>query len=190
MQRYKLPRSELCAQRGVHFMNSITLRVLEGADRGKVFQTDSIPITIGREEGNSIQLNDERISRFHTKIQLDHSDLVLTDLESTNGTKVNGEEIQLRILRHGDVISVGRSTILYGSREEINRRMERLSDGELDLSSSESADLAIQKRSKKIPTTNSLCWIWTRPKCPNACLPVKLLSYQKFWNTCMFICGA
>lgn len=107
-------------------MNSITLRVLDGADRGRVFETSQIPITIGREEGNSIQLNDERVSRFHIKIQLDHDNLVLTDLESTNGTRVNNEEVQLRILRFGDMISVGRSTLVYGSREEINQRMEKL----------------------------------------------------------------
>lgn len=111
-------------------MNSITLRVLDGADRGRVFETSQIPITIGREEGNSIQLNDERVSRFHVKIQLDHDNLVLTDLESTNGTRVNNEEIQLRILRHGDMISIGRSTLVYGSREEINERMEKLKSSE------------------------------------------------------------
>ena len=111
-------------------MNSITLRVLDGADRGRVFETSQIPITIGREEGNSIQLNDERVSRFHVKIQLDHDNLVLTDLESTNGTRVNNEEIQLRILRHGDMISIDRSTLVYGSREEINERMEKLKSSE------------------------------------------------------------
>lgn len=111
-------------------MNSITLRVLDGADRGRVFETTQIPITIGREEGNSIQLNDERVSRFHIKIQLDHDNLVLTDLESTNGTRVNNEEVQLRILRFGDMISVGRSTLVYGSREEINQRMEKLKSSE------------------------------------------------------------
>lgn len=105
----------------------ITLRVLEGADRGQVFHIDNAPITLGREEGNSIQLNDERVSRFHVKIQQDHGDLVLTDLESTNGTKVNNEEVQLRILRHGDMITVGRSTLIFGTRNEINQRFERLS---------------------------------------------------------------
>ena len=84
------------------------------------------PVTIGREEGNTIQLNDERISRFHLKIQEDHDKLVLTDLESTNGTKVNGEDIQLRILRHGDLIFVGRSVLLFGSREEIAERWPTL----------------------------------------------------------------
>jgi hypothetical protein len=81
---------------------------------------------VGREEGNTIQLNDERVSRFHLKIQEDHDKLVLTDLESTNGTKVNGEDIQLRILRFGDMISIGRSVLLFGSRDEIAGRLSRL----------------------------------------------------------------
>ena len=68
-------------------MKSITLRVLDGADRGRIFENLNAPISIGREEGNSIQLNDERVSRFHLKIQQDHNELVLTDLQSTNGNQ-------------------------------------------------------------------------------------------------------
>lgn len=107
-------------------MASVTLRVLDGADRGKVFENLEPPITIGREEGNSVQLNDERISRFHIKIQEDQEKLVLTDLESTNGTRVNGEDTHLRILRYGDVINVGRSVLLFGTREEIAGRIHEL----------------------------------------------------------------
>jgi hypothetical protein len=108
-------------------MTSVTLRVLDGADRGKVHAGLRTPITIGREEGNTIQLNDERVSRFHAKIQCDQDKLILTDLESTNGTKVNGEETQIRILRFGDVVSIGKTSLLYGSREEIAERLARIS---------------------------------------------------------------
>lgn len=107
-------------------MTLVTLRVLDGADRGRVFPNLPTPVTIGREEGNLVQLNDERVSRFHIKIQEDDNKLVLTDLESTNGTKVNGEAVQIWILRHGDVISVGRSMLLYGSEDEIARRLAAL----------------------------------------------------------------
>jgi hypothetical protein len=110
-------------------MADITLRVIDGADRGREFSALPTPITIGREEGNTIQLNDERISRYHVKIQEDQAKLILTDLDSTNGTKVNGEDVQLRILRFGDVISVGRSTILVGSREQIAQRLRELRGG-------------------------------------------------------------
>ena len=104
-------------------MAHITLRVLDGADRGRVYEDLATPVTIGREEGNSLQLNDERVSRFHVKIQEDQDKVVLTDLESTNGTKVNGEDIQLRILRYGDIISLGRSVLLFGTREQIAGRL-------------------------------------------------------------------
>ncbi|HUT95798.1 MAG TPA: FHA domain-containing protein [Thermoguttaceae bacterium] len=107
-------------------MALVTLRVLDGADRGRVFADLSTPVTIGREEGNTVQLNDERISRFHIKIQDDQEKLVLTDLESTNGTKVNGESVQLWILRHGDVVMLGRTVLLFGSEEEIAQRLAAL----------------------------------------------------------------
>jgi hypothetical protein len=107
-------------------MTLVTLRVLDGADRGRVYDSLPTPVTIGREEGNSVQLNDDRVSRFHIKIQEDDQKLVLTDLESTNGTKVNGENVQLWILRHGDVISVGRTMLLFGSEDEIARRLASL----------------------------------------------------------------
>ena len=107
-------------------MLPVTIRLLDGAERGRVFEELETPITIGREEGNTIQLNDERVSRYHLKIQEDHDKLVLTDLESTNGTKVNGEDIQLRILRHGDLVTVGRSVLLVGSRAEIAERLSRM----------------------------------------------------------------
>ncbi len=107
-------------------MALITLRVLDGADRGRTFENVPTPLTIGREEGNPVQLNDERISRFHLKIQEDDDKLVLTDLESTNGTKVNGENIQLWILRPGDIVTLGRTVLVFGARDEIAARLAAL----------------------------------------------------------------
>jgi predicted component of type VI protein secretion system len=107
-------------------MVRVTLRVLDGADRGRTFESLDTPVTIGREEGNVIQLNDERVSRFHVKIQSDGDRLVLTDLESTNGTRVNGEDVRLRVLKYGDLIQLGRTLVLVGSREQIEERLSHL----------------------------------------------------------------
>ena len=132
-------------------MARITLRVLDGADRGQVFDALAPPITIGREEGNSVQLNDERISRFHIKIQEDQKKLVLTDLESTNGTRINGEDTKLRILQYGDVISVGRSVLLFGTRDQIASRLEGLrNDGLSDTSELRAGELAEQADSDSL----------------------------------------
>ena len=105
---------------------SVTFQVLEGIDRGRIYRDLTIPVTIGREEGNSLRLNDERVSRFHSKVQIDGDDHILTDLESTNGTRVNGTAIQIRRLRVGDRVGVGRSLLLFGSNEEIAARMASL----------------------------------------------------------------
>jgi predicted component of type VI protein secretion system len=104
-------------------MAALTFQVIDGVDKGRVFREMDTPVSIGREEGNSLRLNDERVSRFHAKVQIDQGDLILTDLESTNGTKVNGNLVQIHRLRFGDCVAIGRSVLLFGSNEEIANRM-------------------------------------------------------------------
>ena len=108
-------------------MPLVTFQVLEGIDKGRVFRELPTPVTIGREEGNMLRLNDERVSRFHAKVQFDNGEIILTDLESTNGTRVNGNVVQIRRLRPGDRVGVGRSLLLFGSEQEIKERIEALS---------------------------------------------------------------
>ncbi len=107
-------------------MATITFQIIDGVDKGRVFHDLTTPVTIGREEGNTIRLNDERISRFHAKVQQDQDDLILTDLDSTNGTRVNGQLIQIHRMRHGDFIQMGRSVLLFGTMEEIAARQALL----------------------------------------------------------------
>src|SRR5438309_11213767 len=101
---------------------SLTFQVLEGIDRGRVYRELPVPVTIGREEGNALRLNDERVSRYHAKVQIEDADIILTDLDSTNGTRVNGSSVQIRRLRPGDQVSIGRTMLLFGTMEEIAAR--------------------------------------------------------------------
>src|SRR5947209_12389267 len=107
-------------------MPAVTFQVLEGIDKGRVFRDLSTPVTIGREEGNILRLNDERVSRYHAKVQFDNGEVILTDLESTNGTRVNGAVVSIRRLKPGDQVGVGRSVLLFGSEQEIMARMATL----------------------------------------------------------------
>jgi hypothetical protein len=108
-------------------MPVVTFQVLEGIDKGRIFRDLPTPVTIGREEGNALRLNDERVSRYHAKVQYDNGEIILTDLESTNGTRVNGNVVQIRRLRPGDRIGVGKSLLLFGSEQEIRARNAALS---------------------------------------------------------------
>src|ERR1700722_9859776 len=108
-------------------MAAVTFQIIEGIDKGRTFREMPTPITIGREEGNLLRLNDERVSRFHAKVQFDNGEIILTDLESTNGTRVNGNIVQIRRLRPGDRVGVGRSLLLFGSEQEIAARQATIS---------------------------------------------------------------
>ncbi len=108
-------------------MPAVTFQVIDGIDKGRVYRELPTPVSIGREEGNLLRLNDERVSRYHAKVQFDNGEIILTDLESTNGTRVNGNVITIRRLRAGDRISVGRSLLLFGNDTEIVARLTALS---------------------------------------------------------------
>ncbi|WP_437185981.1 FHA domain-containing protein [Planctomicrobium sp. SH668] len=107
-------------------MTQVSFQVVEGIEAGRIFRDLTPPVTIGREDDNDIQLNDERISRFHAKIQEEAGRVILTDLDSTNGTRVNGHPIRLRVLRNGDLIMIGRCVLLMGGPEEYQNLRKRL----------------------------------------------------------------
>jgi len=112
-------------------MALVTIRILDGPDRGKGFHQIATPVTIGREEGNLIQLNDHRVSRHHLKIHESSSAVLMTDLQSTNGTKVNGELVRVWQLQPGDLVTLGQSILLFGSAAEIAERLETLKGTDL-----------------------------------------------------------
>lgn len=110
-------------------MQTVTVHVLEGFDKGISHRNLRAPLSIGREEGNAVRLNDDRVSRFHAKIVQDGKDMVLADLDSTNGTRVNGQPVQIRRLLAGDRIQLGRSILLYGAAKDIEERMGQVVGG-------------------------------------------------------------
>ncbi|MDR3234283.1 MAG: FHA domain-containing protein [Planctomycetaceae bacterium] len=107
-------------------MALVTIRILDGPERGKTFEQVATPVSVGREDGNFIQLNDERVSRYHLKIHESGGTILLTDLQSTNGTKVNGEVVHTWRIKPGDLIIAGRSVLLFGSSEDIAERLAAL----------------------------------------------------------------
>lgn len=65
-------------------------------------------ITIGRKEDNSVVLNDQHVSGNHAILSIRNEALVLEDLNSTNGTLVNGKKISGRVrLNINDEIRIG-----------------------------------------------------------------------------------
>jgi hypothetical protein len=68
---------------------------------------------VGRGTDADLQLLDQGISRRHLDIQFDGNSATAYDLGSTNGTTVNGHEVGSQVLRHGDVIRVGHTRLVF-----------------------------------------------------------------------------
>jgi pSer/pThr/pTyr-binding forkhead associated (FHA) protein len=91
-----------------------TLHFSEGALAGRVVRLDRDVATLGRREDNAYVLPDPRVSRVHAEIRKEASAVIVTDLGSSAGTKVNGEEIAgPAVVRHGDRVSSVRSTAVF-----------------------------------------------------------------------------
>jgi len=63
-------------------------------------------LVIGRADGVDIRLEDAAVSKQHASIEVMGADHILLDLESSNGTFVNGTRVTRHLLRHGDTIDI------------------------------------------------------------------------------------
>jgi pSer/pThr/pTyr-binding forkhead associated (FHA) protein len=72
-------------------------------------------LTIGRNEDNTVVVDNLAVSGYHARIDKAGSDFILTDLQSTNGTFVNNEKVVTHRLQHGDKIIIGKHVLLFVS---------------------------------------------------------------------------
>jgi pSer/pThr/pTyr-binding forkhead associated (FHA) protein len=91
----------------------------------KDYPVRSRGVTIGRHEDNTIVLDNPRVSGYHARIDKTGFDYILTDLQSTNGTFVNSENIVSRKLLHGDRIKIGEHFLLFVGTEKAKVEAER-----------------------------------------------------------------
>lgn len=72
-------------------------------------------ITIGRLPDNMLQIEDPSVSSHHAQLTLTGGDYQLTDLNSTNGTRVNGQAFREWQLQNGDHVRFGKVEAFYSS---------------------------------------------------------------------------
>ena len=91
------------------------LFVIQGFNRGARFDFDGDAgaVSIGREAGNLIKLDDHEISRRHAEIRRVGGSYIVGDLKSSNGTFLNDAKVERAELASGDRIRVGRSVLLF-----------------------------------------------------------------------------
>lgn len=82
---------------------------------GQSFDLTGPEITVGRLDDNKIQLEHASVSGHHAVLVLDSLDYIVKDLDSTNGSRINGEKITQQKLRRNDILRFGNIELLYDS---------------------------------------------------------------------------
>ena len=103
-----------------------SLFVIQGRDQGTRFRLDEAAVTIGRGASNAVQLHDTEVSREHAQLRRHDNVFIIRDLNSSNGTYVNGRQVKEQELASGDQLQLGRTLLLYTGVTE--GRYEDLAD--------------------------------------------------------------
>jgi hypothetical protein len=85
---------------------------------GKSFDLTGKEISLGRVADNKIQVEHASVSGHHAVMRLDGLDYAIQDLDSTNGTRINGERITQQKLRRNDILRLGNIELLYDSEHQ------------------------------------------------------------------------
>src|SRR5712691_6093253 len=93
---------------------TFVLRQIGGEQREFVLEKTSF--TIGRALSNAIVISDSKVSRTHARIDKAEA-CVIRDLDSGNGTLINGQRVDEAILNPGDIVSLGDTQLRLDERE-------------------------------------------------------------------------
>lgn len=85
----------------------IVLRITAGAGEGLTIPLNGPAITLGRQVDNTLPLADRKVSRYHARIERVDNSWVITDLDSTNGIRLNGLPVTRAGLSPGDFLYLG-----------------------------------------------------------------------------------
>ena len=106
------------------------LRVVhQHSDLPPEFKIDRPIVTIGRHPSNDITLPFSSVSRFHSRIEVHNNRFYIIDLNSSNGTYVNGRRITQSALSDGDIVIFGNIELQF-SRESLVEKIGREEDSQ------------------------------------------------------------
>ncbi len=102
-----------------------SIRGMSNPVKGSIFELTGDTLTIGRSPDNQACIRDASVSGKHCVIERDGNKYTLRDLDSTNGTHINGVKIKVSRLKPKDIIKIGSVDLLFdGENVEIDTETE------------------------------------------------------------------
>lgn len=77
------------------------------------FPLGELPLVVGRGDDADVRIDEPLVSRLHARVERRAEGYALIDLGSTNHTRVNGERVAERVLRHGDEVRFARARCVF-----------------------------------------------------------------------------
>lgn len=105
----EVPAEELAPEPEPAFVGFTLLKIeiMDGPDQGQIFTVQQRDASIGRSPDNSIVLSDGQCSRRHAVIEYREHQFSIRDLDSGNGTYINGVRVTSRQIEHNDSFRIG-----------------------------------------------------------------------------------
>ena len=93
--------------------NPMRLEIVAGPDKGTRRKLSGVRMVIGRTPGVDFLLTDQSVSRRHVELVQNDKGVLMRDLGSGNGTKINGARVAEKVLEHGDEIAIGKTVLRF-----------------------------------------------------------------------------
>ncbi|MCP5039674.1 MAG: FHA domain-containing protein [bacterium] len=90
-----------------------SLVIEKGPAAGEEFALETKQVVVGRGPEVDMSFNDDAMSREHVAFELQSEGFRARDLASTNGMRINGGEVLVADLKHGDAIEIGNAVLRY-----------------------------------------------------------------------------
>src|SRR6266568_1916899 len=116
MQKERAPATTIIGQRErptALAIRGFRLEVVSGPDAGQGGRVEKRSALLGTHPSSDLVLTDPHVSRLHARIDVEDDEYVLTDLGSTNGTRVGGVRVRQACLEDGTLVELGQTQVRF-----------------------------------------------------------------------------
>lgn len=164
------------------------LVVLSEGLTGRSYELKVDKTTVGRLDDNAFQIPEQSVSSHHCEILLKGSDVVIKDLNSTNGTFINGEKVTEQVLKPGQILKLGQvemrletdGAAAQAAKKQMDQQTRVIPRGVKLNEAEQGAGVKFDKNSPFAKKTNKTNMIFIIVGVILACIILALLGYAFF----------
>ena len=137
-------------------LTTIRVDVVAGPDAGASQTSSADTLSVGTAPGNTLQVTDRTVSRYHLELRRDGEEIVLTDLGSTNGTRTGDVRLERARVKNGTTLALGMTRLRVSDGAET--RVDVSVRNELKGLKGDSLVMRCSRSSRRARGPTCRCW--------------------------------